>query len=347
MDRKKLSRRCVGSLATWYRPYVLKFLLVLALPFFIVRAVMQRLLGHLPSRWSVTFAVAVSAIRFLLARVTGPLLQGKSLHLPEGRLVGSLARDVVTSPAMLGGCEAEWLSPRGSNPTRCVLYLHGGAFVTGSIGTHRRLMALLARAADARVIGINYRLAPQHPFPAGLEDCIAAYRELLDSGEDPRHIAIAGDSAGGGLTASTLLALKERNIPLPAAAWLISPALELGAPPIELRPEIYWDYLTPLLERVDALVPAYLGPNKDPSVPLVSPMNGELNGLPPILLHVGEYEVLHHQAQAFTEKAQAAGVNIELIVGPQMVHVYPSFAGLVREANEALREGAAFLQKHT
>ena len=154
-------------------------------------------------------------------------------------------------PTTLAGRDAEWLVPHGQGPKRCILYLHGGAFVTGSIGTHRRLMANLARAADARVVGLDYRLAPQHRFPAGLDDCVAAYQALLDAGEDPKHLAIAGDSAGGGLTASTLLALKQRGLPLPAAAWLLSPAVDLGADEFKPHHDSKWDYLAPLLDHLE------------------------------------------------------------------------------------------------
>jgi acetyl esterase/lipase len=325
---------------------VLPLLLALALPFLVLRVLWLKLLGRLPARWPFAFAVGVFVVRFLITRVTRPLLAGKKLMLPSPPLRGRLGRETARSPVKLAGRDAEWLAPQGTASKRCILYLHGGAFVTGSIGTHRRLMANLARAADARVVGLDYRLAPEHRFPAGLEDCVAAYRALLDAGEDPKHLAIAGDSAGGGLTASTLLALKQRGIPLPAAAWLLSPAVDLGPEEFTPHAESHWDYLAPLLAHLEDLVGAYLGPGADRQHHLASPLRGDLAGLPPLLLHVGEYEVLLHQVRDFAAKARAAGVPVTLVEGPQMVHVYPAFAGFLPEATEALAQAGAFFKQH-
>ncbi len=320
--------------------------LALAFPFLLLRVLWLKLTGRLPARWPFAFAVAVFVVRFLIARITRPLLAGEKLDLPAPALRGRLGRETKRLAAKLAGRDAEWLTPHGSDTRRCILYLHGGAFVTGSIGTHRRLMANLARAADARVVGLDYRLAPEHRFPAGLEDCVAAYQALLDAGEDPKHLAIAGDSAGGGLTASTLLALKQRGLPLPAAAWLLSPAVDLGADEFKPHDDSKWDYLAPLLDHLEGLVGVYLGPDADRQHPLASPLRGDLTGLPPLLLHVGEYEVLLHQTRDFAARATAAGVPVTLVEGPQMVHVYPAFAGLVPEATEALAQAGAFFKRH-
>jgi acetyl esterase/lipase len=320
-------------------------LLVLAFPFLVCTVLWLRLIRKLPSGWPLPFAIGVFLVRFLITRIIGPLLAGEKLNLPSPGLYGQLRRETSRTSVTLAGRDAEWLVPRGPAPKRCILYLHGGAFVTGSIGTHRRLMARLARAAHARVVGLDYRLAPQHPFPAGLDDCVAAYEALLAAGEDPKHLAIAGDSAGGGLTASTLLALKQRGLPLPAAAWLLSPAVDLASDRFAPTAESKWDYLAPLLGHLDGLVSAYL-PGGDILAPLASPARGDLSGLPPLLLHVGEYEALLTQVRDFAAKAKAAGVNVTLIEGAQMVHVYPAFAGFVREADEAMARAGAFFKEH-
>jgi acetyl esterase/lipase len=324
----------------------LLLLLLLAFPFLLLQVLWLKLTGRLPRRWPFAFAIGVAMVRFLISRVTRPLLAGEKLVLPVPPLRGPLARATTRQAVKLAGRDAEWLSPLGSSTRRCILYLHGGAFVTGSIGTHRRLMANLAQAADARVVGLDYRLAPEHRFPAGLDDCVAAWQALLDAGEDPRHLAIAGDSAGGGLAASTLLALKQRGLPLPAAAWLLSPAVDLGPDEFKPHDDAKWDYLAPLLEHLEGLVAAYLGPGADRQAHLASPLRGDLSGLPPLLLHVGEFEVLLAQVRDFAAKARAAGVPVTLVEGPQMVHVYPAFAGYLPEANEAFVQAGAFFKRH-
>lgn len=338
-----LANRGVGL---YYSAPVLPLLLALAFPFLLVQVLWLKLTGRLPRRWPFAFAVGVAVVRFLVSRILRPLLAGEKLNLPAPGLRGRLGRETTRLSGRLAGRDAEWLTPAGSSTRRCILYLHGGAFVTGSIGTHRRLMANLARAADARVVGLDYRLAPEHRFPAGLDDCVAAYQALLDAGEDPKHLAIAGDSAGGGLTASTLLALKQRGLPLPAAAWLLSPAVDLGPDEFQPHADAKWDYLAPLLDHLEDLVGAYLGPGADRQAHLASPLRGDLSGLPPLLVHVGEYEVLLHQVREFAAKARAAGVPVTLVEGPQMVHVYPAFAGFIPEANEALAQAGAFFKQH-
>jgi epsilon-lactone hydrolase len=325
---------------------VLLLRLALLLPFLFLKTLFLRLAGRLPSRWTLRFGVAVELLKLLVQRITPPLLQGAKLTLPSPPLRGRLGRTTVCTPRTLAGRPAETIAPLGQAPQRTILYLHGGAFVTGSIGTHRRLMALLARAAQAKVIGLDYRLAPEHRFPAALDDCLAAYQALLAEGCEPRHLGLAGDSAGGGLTASTLLLLRQRGLPLPAAAWMLSPALDLSAPVVP-EPQMRWDYLAPLADQLDGLVGAYLPAGADPRDPLVSPLLADPSGLPPLLLHVGGYEALAGQARAFAQKARAAGVDCTLIEAEQLIHVYPAFAGLLPEASVALSQAGAFFQRHT
>jgi acetyl esterase/lipase len=317
----------------------------LALPWLLLKVTTRKLFGYLPRQWPWSFALVVEALRFFVAASMAPLLAGTKLNMPSPKLPKRLQSQTEQRTGQLAGRDIEWQWPRGTQPKRCILYLHGGAFVTGSIGTHRALMAHLAHAAQARVMGLDYRLAPEHQFPAGLEDCIAAWQELLASGERPEQLAIAGDSAGGGLTAATLLALKERGLPLPAAAWLLSPAVDLTDQRPSWQNNAPFDYLSPMLGHLDEFVPAYLG-QADPLQPLASPIRGDLAGLPPLLIHVGEREVLHDQVVAYAEQARLAGVDVTLVVGANMVHVYPAFVGLVPQAAQAVAEAGAFLQAH-
>lgn len=323
--------------------WLLVRLLVVA-PWLVLRVLWRRWTGRLPASWPLGFGLAVEVLRFLVAATLAPLMAGHKLALPSPPLLGRLGRSTERRRAKLAGRDAEWLSPAGRAPTRCVLYLHGGAFVTGSIGTHRQLMAQLAHAADARVVGLDYRLAPEHHFPAGLEDCLAAWSDLLAAGELPQNMVIAGDSAGGGLTASMLLALRDRGLPLPAAAWLLSPAVDLLDELPSWQSNLAFDYLSPIGAHRHLFVPTYLGQGGDPHHPLVSPLRGTLGGLPPLLIHVGEREVLRDQVVAYAERAQAAGVDVTLVVGRDMVHVYPAFLGLIPQASEAFAQAGAFLK---
>lgn len=322
---------------------LLRFALVL--PLLVGAVLWRRVRRRSPPRWTFVFEVANEVIRWFLARLLGEFIGGTKRNLPSAPLRGRLASSVERVPTTLAGREAEWLKPRAP-AAPCILYLHGGGFVTGSIGTHRPLMARIALASGARVVGLEYRLAPEHRFPAGLEDCVAAYRALLEAGEAPQKLVIAGDSAGGGLAASTLLALKERSLPLPAGAVLISPAVDLREKHASWETNAAWDFLAPLSAHVDSLLPAYLG-DADRNQPLASPICGDLSGLPPMLIQVGSREVLHDQVVEFAQKAKAAGAQVELDVAPDMVHVWHAFAGLQPEADAAIARIGQFVQRTT
>ena len=324
---------------------LLRFLFLL--PFLFARVVVRRLRGLTPRRWTFLFAMGIEVVRWWIAVLLLRFAAGRAPgDLPSPRLRGRLARDTQLEPTTLGGCNAEWHRPRGKDAKRCLLYLHGGGFVTGSIGTHRALMARLALAGETRVVGIDYRLAPAHPFPAGLDDCVAAYRALLDAGEKPEQLFIGGDSAGGGLTLSTLLRLKAEGLPLPAGAVVLSPAVDLTDVRDSWHANFAFDYLAPIRDHVLTLVPAYLGPEPDPMQPYASPIHGDLSGLPPLCIHVGGREVLRDQVVAFADKAKASGVPVELLVGEDMVHVWHAFAGLQPDSDEAIAKVGAFLRAH-
>jgi len=259
--------------------------------------------------------------------------------------------DVRCEPVDAGGVRAEWIGIAGSTPPSTngvasgatLLYLHGGGYVLGSINTHRRLVADIARASGARALAIDYRLAPEHPFPAAIEDATAAYRWLLAQGVAPERIVVAGDSAGGGLTASTLLALRDAGDPLPAAAVLISPWLDLTCTCDSMTTKAAAD---PIIEH-DPLKrwgDAYLG-GADARTPLASPLFAELAGLPPLLIHVGTAETLLDDSLRFAERALAAGVGVTLEAWDGMIHVWHAFAFMLPEGQQAIDRIGAYMRE--
>ena len=252
--------------------------------------------------------------------------------------------DVTFTPVDAGGRPAEWVAAAGASDDRALLYLHGGGYCIGSIATHRHLAADLSRAAGMRVLLVDYRLAPEHPFPAAVEDAVAAYRFLLDSGYDRRRLAIAGDSAGGGLTAATLVALRDRDLPLPAAAVLLSPWLDLSQSGESMDSKADAD---PIVQRVglQRMADAYLG-GAQAETPLASPLFADLRHLPPLLIHVGTAETLLDDSRRFAERARAAGVDATLDVWDDMVHVWHAFGFILPEARDAHGRIGAFLRQH-
>ncbi len=252
--------------------------------------------------------------------------------------------DVACQPVNAGGVEGEWIAAPGAEPSRVILYLHGGGYTAGSIVTHRAMASRISRAADARVLAINYRLAPEHPFPAAVEDATAAYRWLLANGIAPGRIVIAGDSAGGGLTISTLLALRDAKQPMPAAAVPISPWTDLAATGESLRTLAARDPMVqadPLRE----MAKLYLG-KTDAKNPLASPLYANYQGLPPMLIQVGGAEILLDDARRVADKARAAGVDVTLEVWDEMVHVWHVFAKLLPEGQEAIDRIGGFVREH-
>jgi acetyl esterase/lipase len=253
------------------------------------------------------------------------------------------------SPVDAGGVEAEWTIPHGlDRPKGTLLYLHGGGYMEGSIATHRRLVTSLCVAAEVRGLSVDYRLAPEHPFPAAVDDAVAAYRWLVDSstsggGEDPSRVIVAGDSAGGGLSAALLLALRDAGDPLPAGAYLLSPWTDLAATGDSMKSRAAVD---PMIDPNDTEKTAsYYSPNRDFKNPLISPLYADLNGLPPLLVHVGDAEVLLDDAVRLADKARLAGVPVECDVWPEAFHVFQMLAGLVPEADEAIAQAAAWMVK--
>jgi epsilon-lactone hydrolase len=251
---------------------------------------------------------------------------------------------VTLSPVDADGVPAEWSAPHGAPTEHVLLYFHGGGYFMGSVNTHRRFVAVLAQTSGLRALSVDYRLAPEHPFPAAVEDATTSYRWLLSQGVSPASIAIAGDSAGGGLTLATLVALREAGLPLPAAGVAISPVTDFTLSGESYRTRADAD---PMLSRQSLIeIRDHYLPGIDPATPLASPLWADLGGLPPLLVTAGDREVLLDDSVRFVDKALAAGVDATLDVGEEMIHVYQAFTGLVPEADVGVATIASFLTKH-
>jgi acetyl esterase/lipase len=252
------------------------------------------------------------------------------------------ADDVTASPIDVDGMAAEWVVAAGADAGTVVLYLHGGGYVMGSLATHRKLAGDMSRAAGARVLLLDYRLAPEAPYPAAVDDAVAAYRWLLAGGFAPEAIAVAGDSAGGGLTVATLLALRDRGLPLPGAGVAISPWADLTMEAASLEGLAERD---PVVRGGDLkrYRDWYLD-GTDPRHPGASPAHADLTGLPPLLVHVGEAEVLLDDAVLLAESGRRDGVDVTLEAWPDMVHVWHVFAGRVPESTAAVDRIGEFLR---
>lgn len=251
---------------------------------------------------------------------------------------------VVCRAVSADGIDAEWIVPADAPPDKAVLYFHGGGFRLGSVSSHRDLIARIAEASRCRVLAINYRLAPEHRFPAALEDARAAFDWLRGEGFKPENIALAGDSAGGNLVLTTMLRLRDRGQPLPTAGVLMSPWTDLAATGESYLSRAAAD---PIHQRsmILALAKNYLGEGGDAFNPLASPLYADLSGLPPLLIQAGDRETVRDDATMLATKAKAAGVDAELQVFDGMIHVFQMFPE-IPQAAEAIAAIAAFLRRH-
>ena len=250
-----------------------------------------------------------------------------------------IKREVVSA----GGVKAEWVSAPDEDAGRAVLYLHGGGYVIGSINTHRSLAARLSRASKARVLVIDYRLAPEHPHPAAVDDSVAAYRWMLTQGLKPARIAVAGDSAGGGLTVATLLAIRDAKLPLPGAGVCLSPWVDLEGIGESMTTKASVD---PIVQKAGLLqmAAAYLA-GKAPRTPLAAPLYADLSGLPPLLIQVGTAETLLDDASRLAERARKAGVTVSYEPWESMIHVWHLFAPMLDEGQQAIDRIGEFVRK--
>jgi len=253
--------------------------------------------------------------------------------------------DVQREKVSAGGVPAEWVAAENADRARVILYLHGGAYVIGSINTHRELGSRLSRAAAARVLLIDYRLAPEHPHPAAVDDAVTAYRWLLSQGVSPARLVVAGDSAGGGLTVATLVALRDAGLPVPAAGVCLSPWVDLEGIGESMTAKAEID---PMVQRDGLLkmAAAYLG-GQSPRTPLAAPLYADLSGLPPLLIQVGTAETLLDDATRLAERARKAGVQVSLEPWEDMIHVWQAFASMLPEGRQAIDRIGEFVKAKT
>lgn len=283
-------------------------------------------------------------LRLLTARPLDPNIDPRIARRKLDRLAirfGGKASGVKVEKIDMDGLPAEWLTPHTPEQSGVLLYLHGGGYIVCSPETHRPMVASLARQANARALVVDYRLAPEHPFPAALEDALKAYRWLIAQGVPAAHITVAGDSAGGGLTLALLLSLRDAGEAPPSGAALLSPWTDLTMSG--------WSHVThrkrdPMLTTEGALLAShhYLA-GASPANPLASPLYGHFDGLPPMLIHVGGNEILLDDSLRLAEKVRAAGVEIEIKVWEDAPHVFQAFRFLP-QARASLSLIAVFLK---
>jgi len=253
-----------------------------------------------------------------------------------------VASDVDYISTTIGGVNAIDVTIRGIDTANMILYFHGGVYVIGSAATSVPLVSDLARRAQARALTVDYRLAPEHPYPAAVDDARAAYEGLLAQGVDAGQIALAGESAGGGLAVATLLALRDAGTPLPTSAFLMSPYADLTLSGETILQNQATDLvLTP--EGLRLRVPDYVG-GADASNPQISPVFGDLSGLPPLLIQASSHEILLSDALRLARKAAIDGVPVTLEVTPGVPHVFQGFAAVLDEGNAALDLASTFLK---
>lgn len=280
---------------------------------------------------------ALPLIRFMQPRVPLPIA---NWLIQQGVAHVRLEPGVTQQPVSANGVLCHWLIPQNSLADRALLYLHGGGFVFGLSPQHLQMGAWLAQHMHTRILMVDYRLAPDHPFPAALDDSAAVYHWLLQQGIPVQHIVVAGDSAGGNLTLTLMLKLRDSGQPLPAAAACLSPVTDLTRD--HAHPERQDPLLSP--QAMQLYTRSYVA-NHDAHDPAISPVFGDLHGLPPLLIYAGEDEILRADALQITEVAQAAGVDVRLEIAPRMWHVWQLFLELP-QARQSLEDIAQFLNSH-
>ena len=271
--------------------------------------------------------------------------ESRRINLEEKLAQLPMVEGVIGEPVRMDHINAQWLLPAEISSDLVVLFLHGGGYCLGSNLTHQSMVSYIANGLQAKALMIEYRLAPENPFPAALEDAVKAYQWLLSQGYLPERLIIAGDSAGGGLTLATMMHLRDKDITLPAAGVCLSPWADLSASGDSYRTKAEEDPIVqqaPILE----LAEAYLA-GEDPKTPLASPVFGDLTGLPPLLIQVGSSEVLLDDSRRLAANAKTAGVEVSLEVWDQMVHVWQLFSAILPEGREAIEEVVRFILERT
>lgn len=301
--------------------------------------------GALHPAWTWRFELLAEVARRGHERDLGESVETLRKNELPARIHPRLRRQVRHEPdATLGGRPAEIFTPSAWTPAEpTLLYLHGGAFCFCSPKTHRDLVSRIAVASGARAIAIDYRKAPEHPFPQGLDDCETAYRSLLDAGVPPDRLFVAGDSAGGALAVATLLRARAAGLPMPRAAVLLCPWVDLAGTGATLKANAPYDYLRP--EGVEPGARRYLG-GADPRDPFASPVYADLTGLPPMLVQTGSAEIFLSENERLVANARAAGVSVTHEIEPGMIHVWHGFASFTPEPLPAIDRIGAFLRAH-
>lgn len=256
-----------------------------------------------------------------------------------------LPKDVKCESVDTGGVPAVWISTSNAIIDRVILYLHGGGYVAGSIKSHQNLAARLARVSHTRVLLLDYRLAPEYIFPAAIEDAMTAYRWLVSSERIlPKNIIIGGDSAGGGLTIAVLVKLRDEGDQLPAAAICLSPWTDLAMTGDSIKTNVDIDPVA-TVDAIENMAKLYYG-DENAKNPLISPLYANLEGLPPLLIQVGTAELLLDDSVRLADRAKAAGVEVQLEIWQDMIHVFPLFAEWAPEGQQGIEQIGEFIKKH-
>jgi epsilon-lactone hydrolase len=287
----------------------------------------------------------IDAIRTLLTSKPRPVgWSERRARIEEVGAVWPVADDVTLTPVD-AGVPAEWSTVPGSDANRVLLFFHGGGYCSGSIVSHRRMVTEAGRAAGVRTLAVDYRLAPEHPYPAALEDALAAWRFLRREGIAARHIAVGGDSAGGNLTVTLINRLRAAGDELPGCAWLASPWTDLTMSGATLATK---DAVDPLIHKpyLEELAAAFVPAGMDRADPRVSPLYADLTGLPPTLIQVGSAETLLADATRFAEAAGAADVAVTLEIWPHMIHAWALWNARLEDGRRALASAGAFIRAH-
>jgi acetyl esterase/lipase len=288
----------------------------------------------------------IAAVRALLGSKPRPVgWAERRARIEEVGSVWPVAGDVVLTPVDAGGVPAEWSIAPGSDPSHVLLFFHGGGYCSGSIVSHRRMVTEAGRAAKVRTLAVSYRLAPEHPFPAAFDDALSAWRFLRQQGIAAEHIAVGGDSAGGGLTIVLINRLRELGEAQPGCAWLCSPWTDLTMSGLTLTSK---DTVDPLIHKgyLEELAAAYVPAGIARKDPRVSPLFSNLSGFPPMLIQVGSAETLLADATRFAEAAGAADVAVTLEIWPHMTHAWHMWNAHLDAGRRALANAGNFVKRH-
>jgi monoterpene epsilon-lactone hydrolase len=288
----------------------------------------------------------IDAVRALLTAKPRPVgWAERRARLDEVGSVWPVAGDVTFEAADLDGVPGEFSIVPGSDASRVLMFFHGGGYCSGSILSHRRLVTEAGRAAGARTLAVGYRLAPEHPFPAAIDDALGAWRYLRSQGIAAAQIAVGGDSAGGGLTLALIMSLRDAKQELPGCAWLVSPWTDLTMSGETLATK---DTIDPIIHKpyLGELADAYLPARMDRNDPRVSALYADLRGLPPVLIQVGSSETLLSDSTRFAAAAGAAEVPVTLEIWPHMIHAWPMWNAHLEPGRDALASAGAFIRRH-